>query len=189
MQFKKMLAVVFGYMVSGLGVAMAQGAVDPLQALVETSAHRLAIGEQVALSKWDSGKAVEDAPREAQVVEGAVKISQSKGLDEASVTNFFKAQIEANKIIQYSLLADWRRAGKAPAHGAVDLVGAIRPQLDTVQTELIHELTDTATVRAGATCRVDVAKAVGRYLSTHKQKDGGLYEIALDRALAATCAP
>jgi hypothetical protein len=25
------------------------------------------------------------------------------------LSNFFKAQVEANKVIQYSLLADWRR--------------------------------------------------------------------------------
>ena len=79
---------------------------------METTAHRLVIGEQVALAKWDSGKAVEDAPREAQVIQAAVKVGVAKGLDEASVSNFFNAQIEANKFVQYALLADWYRSGK-----------------------------------------------------------------------------
>ena len=89
--------------------------VEQLQPLVETTAHRLIIGEQVALAKWDSGKAVEDAPREAQVIISAMKDGAAKGLDEASVSNFFEAQIEADKLCS-ALLADWYRAGKAPEH-------------------------------------------------------------------------
>ena len=112
-----------------IGVAYAQNAVERLQPLVETTAHRLMIGEQVALAKWDSGKAVEDAPREAHVIQGAVKDGVAKGLDETSVSNFFNAQIEANKFVQYALLADWHRAGKAPAHAPVDLVKNIGAQL------------------------------------------------------------
>src|SRR4030081_3006353 len=105
------LAIVAAVAIGG-SAAHAQNAVDQLQPLVQTTAHRLMIGEQVALAKWDSGKAVEDAPREAQVILSAMKDGAAKGLDEASVSNFFKAQIEANKFVQYALLADWYRAGK-----------------------------------------------------------------------------
>jgi chorismate mutase len=71
------------------------------------------LAEQVARAKWDSGAPVEDAPREAQVISEAVIMGESKGLDEASVEQFFRTQIEADKVVQYSLLANWRRAGKA----------------------------------------------------------------------------
>ena len=84
------LAVVAAFAIGGMGAAYAQNAVEELQPLVETTAHRLMIGEQVALAKWDSGKLVEDAPREAQVILGAVKDGVAKGLDEASVSNFFQ---------------------------------------------------------------------------------------------------
>ena len=103
------------------------------------------------------------------------------------VSNFFKAQIEANKVIQYSLLADWRRAGRAPAHSPIDLVATIRPELDQVQTALIAELADTAAIRASATCSADIAKAVGKYVVARKHDVGSLQVIALDRALAAAC--
>lgn len=43
-----------------------QNAVDQLQPLVETSARRLVIAQQIALAKWDDGAAVEDAPRIAK---------------------------------------------------------------------------------------------------------------------------
>jgi chorismate mutase len=178
------LAIVIIY---AIGVARAQSAIDKFQPLVETSAGRLAIAEQVALAKWDSQAAVEDAPREAQVITGAVKYGESRGLDRTLVSNFFRAQIEANKIVQYSLLADWHRVGTAPAHKPVDLATAIRPALDRLQIELVTELADTAAIRASAACRADVAKAVGRYLAAHKHDAGPLQAIALDRALAATC--
>jgi chorismate mutase len=116
-----------------------------------------------------------------------VKDGAAKGLGEASVSNFFKAQIEANKIVQYALLADWYRAGKAPDHAPVDLVKEIRPQLDEVQKSLIAELMDTVSVRASKTCRADVAKAVGKYVSTHSHGSSPIDAATLDRALAGAC--
>jgi chorismate mutase len=181
------LAVVAAFAIGEMGAAYAQNAVEQLQPLVETTAHRLMIGEQVALAKWDSGKPVEDEPREAQVILGAVKDGVAKGLDEQSVSNFFKAQIEANKIVQYALLADWYRAGKAPEHAPVDLLKEIRPQLDELQKSLIAELADTAAVRTSKMCHADVAKAVGKYVSTHANGGGPIDAATLDRALAGAC--
>lgn len=183
------LAVVATFILGAVSAVHAQNTVEQLQPLVEATAHRLTIGEQVALAKWDSGKAVEDAPREAQVILGAVKDGVAKGLNEASVSNFFSAQIEANKFVQYALLADWYRAGKAPEHAPVDLVKDIRPQLDEVQKSLIAELVNTIEIRKSKTCRADIAKVVGKYVSTHAQGSGPITASTLDRALAGACAP
>jgi hypothetical protein len=73
------LAVMAALAIGGVGPAYAQNAVGQLQPLVETTAHRLMIGEQVALAKWDSGKVVEDTPREAQVILGAMKDGVRRG--------------------------------------------------------------------------------------------------------------
>jgi chorismate mutase len=175
------------FMLAAINMAHPQAVTDKLQSLVETSARRLTIAEQVALAKWDSGTAVEDVPREAQVITGAVKMGESKGLDEAAVANFFRAQIEANKLVQYSLLADWRRAGKAPTHEPINLVTTIRPELDQLQKTLITELADTIAIRASKSCRPEVAEAVGKYVSARHL--GPLQAIALDRAMAAACTP
>jgi chorismate mutase len=180
-------AGLIAFAIIGTSAARGQSAIDRLQPLVETSARRLLIARQVALAKWDSGAAVEDLPREAQVIRDAVRGGDSRGLDSTSVSNFFKAQIEANKIIQYSLLADWRRSGRAPAHATIDLVATIRPELDRVQTALIAELADTVAIRASTTCRADVAKAIGKYILKHKHEIRPLQSVALDRALAASC--
>jgi chorismate mutase len=169
--------------------AQQQRAADRLAPLVETSAHRLSIAEQVALAKWDSGAAVEDTSREEQIIAAATKAAEARGLNPSSVANFFRAQIEANKLMQYSLLADWRRAGKAPDHAPVDLAKTIRPELDQLQTELIDELAGTLSVRSSVSCRTDIAKAVGKYVSDHKDKLVSLQAIALDRAMATACTP
>ena len=108
-------------------------------------------------------------------------------MHESSVSNFFNAQIEANKFVQYALLADWYRAGKAPEHAPVDLLKVIRPQLDEVQKSLIAELVDTVSVRTSKTCRADVAKAVGKYVSTRSLGGGPITAATLDRALAGAC--
>jgi len=103
------------------------------------------------------------------------------------VSNFFRAQIEANKLVQYSLLAEWRREGRAPDHAAVDLASTIRAELDEVDKALIAELEESKVIRARASCRTDIAKAVGKYASAHRKQFSSLKAIALDRALAIAC--
>jgi chorismate mutase len=181
------LAVFVAFAIGATDIVLAQDAIDKLQPLVEASARRLALAEQVALAKWDSHTPVEDAPREAQVILGAVMQGESKGLDGTFVSKFFRAQIEANKTVQYFLLADWYRAGKAPAHLPINLAATIRPEVDHLQTALIAALADTVIIRAGTTCHTDIARAVGRYVSAHAYDARSLHTVALDRSLAAAC--
>jgi chorismate mutase len=169
------------------GMKVATAATDPMQSLVQTAAQRLHIAEKVALAKRYSGARVEDASREAEVIQKAVKDAKSMGLDPTEVEEFFKAQIEANKLIQYSLLANWQREGRAPVHAPVDLVKEIRPQLDEIETRLIQELKQSTGARAAKTCPVDVAKAVGEYLDSRNLRADSREGVALDRAMASAC--
>jgi chorismate mutase len=184
---KGALALLMTLAIAGIGSAFAQDATNQLQPLVETSARRLVLAKQVALAKWDSQAPVEDTAREAEIIAAVIKDGESRGLDRTSISHFFSAQIEANKLVQYVLLADWRRAGAVPAHRPINLATTIRPELDRLQKELVRELADTVAIRASATCHADTAKAVGKYLAGHKHDAGSLQEIALDRAMAAAC--
>jgi len=161
--------------------------IDRLQPLVEASAARLDLADQVALSKWDNGTPVDDAVREAAVIAASVRSGESQNLDSGFVADFFKAQIEANKVIQYALLAKWRRSGGPPPHGPVNLVTTVRPQLDRLQIALVSALAKDKEVRSSLTCKDELAKAVGRYLALHKHHIDALHAIALDRSLAGTC--
>ena len=117
----------------------------------------------------------------------AVKDGSAMGLDSAQVETFFRVQIEANKLVQFSLLADWQRQGRAPVHAPVDLVKEIRPQLDAIEKRFIAELSGTVATRSAKTCHLDVAKAVGEYIDAHKLKADSRDAVALDRAMAAAC--
>jgi len=171
----------------GAPAAHAGDAKHVLSPLVESAAQRLAIGDEVALSKWDSGASVEDVAREEAVIANAVAQGQRANLAAADVTRFFKAQIEANKLVQYTLLATWRRAGYAPPHAPIDLKGTIRPELDRLQTKMITELAEAAPILESSECAKEVARAVGRYGFEHQFDPANLPVIALDRAMAGFC--
>ena len=188
MLFQKLVVLFFAAHTSVvMELTQPQTTSDRLQGLIATSAQRLSIGKQVALSKWDSKIPVEDAPREAHVIAAAIQAGELRGLDQTFVATFFKAQIEANKLVQYSLLAEWYRLGNAPAHSSIDLSNAIRPELDQIQTALIAELADTTNIRAKASCPTELAVAIGKYVAAHQADLSHLDAIALDRSLATAC--
>jgi chorismate mutase len=181
------LATVVMLATAGRGAPRPRSAAEELRPLTELSARRLALAEPIALAKWDTRSPVEDSLREALVIARAVADGETRGLNPSAVSNFFRAQIEANKLVQYSLLAQWRRDGRAPAHRSIDLTTTIRPLLDRIQLELVNELANTAGVRGGDTCPIDIASAVRTYLAAHQYEVAPLDVIALDRALAETC--
>jgi chorismate mutase len=187
-RLKSAQVVMIGVMaITAVSDGRAQHVADLLQPLVETSARRLNLAEEVAFAKWDNKTAVEDPPREEHVISSAVSEGKTEGLDPGIVSRFFRAQIEANKVVQYSLLSAWHQAGKAPDHQAQELASTIRPQLDEIQKQLIEELISTSTVRTSSTCRADLATPVGAYLSTHKIAAIDVQATALKRSLAAFC--
>ena len=109
------------------------------------------------------------------------------GLNREDVANCFRAQIEANKLVQYALLADWHRAGKAPAHKPFNLKDMIRPELDQLETQFLVALAKTKELRAEPACSTEIAKEVGKYVSANKGKVTEVEAIALDRAMAQVC--
>jgi len=79
------------------------------------------MARQVAFAKWDARSQVEDTTREVEMITLAVIAGQSRALDREVVSNFSRAQIDANKLVQYSLLASWQREDAAPCHSPIDL--------------------------------------------------------------------
>jgi chorismate mutase len=83
--------------------------------LLDMTVARLHIARQVALSKWDTHKPVEDLPREAAVIKAAAEEAHTLGVPPQLATHFFADQIEANKLVQYGLLAQWNETAARPA--------------------------------------------------------------------------
>lgn len=122
-----------------LGCALPARSQPPLAPLLDKIAERNAIGDAVALSKWDSGKPVLDQAREAAVLQNVRDQAPAHGLDPDDAARFFGAQIEANKSVQYALLNRWHERGRAPDTARPDL-STLRVRLDALQGELLDAL-------------------------------------------------
>jgi chorismate mutase len=154
---------------------------DSLKPLLETLNERLNIGDLVALTKWDSGKPIQDSPREAQVIANARTLAAERQLDPEEVAQLIAAQMEANKLVQYGLLSQWQAAGAAPDTPRPDLGKQIRPRLDELQTRLLQQYADFAPYRHDANCPLWLAKA-----RSGLTRDA-LHDLALTRASGELC--
>ncbi len=170
--------------------ASSQSAVAPkdFSALVRLSALRLDLSRQVALVKWDTGQPVADPPgdpREQQVIAAAAMEAEARGLPRAGVSAFFEDQIEASKLVQFVLIAGWRRAGQAPDGPRRNLRAELRPALDRLRGLMIEELAITDPLRGTADCSQQLVHAIARHVQTNDLPP--LDAIGLDRGLARAC--
>ncbi|PPH25309.1 chorismate mutase [Rathayibacter toxicus] len=154
--------------------------------LAETGAlvvQRLALADTVAQSKWLSGKPIDDSEREQAVIDSAVAAAQKQGVDTALVTRFFRAQMDANKVVQHGLFARWmQEPGSAPTT-APDLA-AIRPQLDAIGKAMVTAL--------GKVTKVTTAPECHTVVNTERTKSAAsldaLHGAGVDAAWATFCA-
>jgi chorismate mutase len=171
-----------------LATALSHGASAPsgdFSRLIDLTVNRLHVAREVALTKWDTHKPIEDSEREGVVISAAAAEAAPAGVSRQLATHFFADQIEANKLVQYGLLAQWHREGQAPAERRASLTNDIRPELDRLQGEFIRELAATDGLRAKPDCAARLSQATQVYSSAHKLD--ALYSVALDRALARVC--
>ncbi|NBB10654.1 chorismate mutase [Pseudomonas sp. SLFW] len=123
-----------------------------VQALLNTITQRLNIANDVALSKFYSGKPVQDSERERQVIANAESQAATYRLDTGDVRAFMTAQIEANKVVQYGRIAQWRETGRAPAQPAASQMAGIRTQLDALQPQMMKNLAAFVPRRNDSAC-------------------------------------
>lgn len=115
------------------------------------------------------------------MIASVVAQAPSYKLASAAVEQFFSAQIEANKLVQYTHLSDWQFQGKAPDDPRPDLVKQIRPQLDELQKRLLQQLADFTPQRTDPQCPQWLAEAV------HEPLNDPLRQLAMIRATAELC--
>lgn len=132
-----------------------------LAPLLDTIERRLALAEAVALHKWDKDQPVQATLREQQVLANVRTASLRQGLAPQRAEAFFADQIEANKLVQYTLLSRWHQKGSAPDTQRRDLQHEIRPQLDELQVVLLQQLT-AFDQQPTHTCSAELANEVAR---------------------------
>ncbi|RAU47993.1 MULTISPECIES: chorismate mutase [unclassified Pseudomonas] len=152
----------------------------PLLSLIN---ERLEIADAVALTKWDSGQPVQDSDREATVIVDAQQQAEGYAITKKDAAQFMAAQIEANKLVQYGLLAMWHADGKAPATQRPDLTSQIRPRLDKLQMALLQQYAKFSPQRTDPACHAWLSQAIPLLAAD------GLHEMALIRATGELCAP
>lgn len=117
----------------------APAAID-LEPLARLMVERLALMPDVARFKWNTRAAIEDLGREQQIIDGWKGEAAALGVPAAWAERFFRAQIEAAKVIQRQLFAQWRGAGQGTFADAPDLATVTRPKLDALTPRLLREL-------------------------------------------------
>ena len=135
-------AAATGLAAAGLVVApsWARASSDDVAPLLELIAQRLALMPDVARHKFNSGAAVEDLPREAQVLAQVTAEAEAAGLPRVFATRFFQAQIDAAKLLQQSRIDAWKAEGRGKFANVPDLAAEIRPLLDGLTPRLIAAL-------------------------------------------------
>lgn len=117
---------------------------------------RLGWMDEVARVKQAKGLPVEDAVREAALLDAMASLGAEMGLPGAAVRGFFAGQIRAAKVCQEEWLA--RNAGREVKGEALpDLAGKVRPALDAIGKRMIGALRQ-ARSGGNACCLVEAAR-------------------------------
>ena len=137
----------------------APAAID-LEPLRKVMNERLALMEDVARTKWNTKAAIEDLPREQQIIDGLKSQAQALGVPGPWAERFFRAQIEAAKVIQRDAFAQWEKAGAGKFERVPDLATELRPKLDALTPRLLRELAAAWPALADAAQRERIAAAM-----------------------------
>ena len=137
---RRALAALLFALVAGCAAQPLAADVEKIDRVLMLIQQRLAIGDDVARNKWNSGAPIEDLPREREIIEGIGKQAAGYGLDAAIARDFFRAQIEASKIIQNTRFREWRAAGQPKFEQVRDLGREIRPALDALTPAMMSAL-------------------------------------------------
>jgi chorismate mutase len=111
--------------------------VDRLLGLIK---ERLDVAPAVARTKWNTRAAIEDPLREKQIIDGVAKRAPEYGLDPQVAASVFRGQIEASKVVQNALHAEWLARKQPPFAKVADLGKDIRPVLDRLTPAMMRAL-------------------------------------------------
>lgn len=118
--------------------------------LTALAAERLALGDKVAAAKYGSTTPINDEAREERLLADVVARSREIGLDPSLSCRFFRAQIEANKVLQRRLHALWSDHPELRPRCRPNLEAEVRPRLDMITQQMLLRLKALACARTAA---------------------------------------
>ena len=111
-----------------------------LDHLLSVILERLMVAPDVARTKWNTRAPIEDLGREQQIISAVGTGASSDKVQRDTAERFFRAQIEASKIVQRAMHAEYDAAHHPPFQTVVDLDTEIRPKLDRLTSEMMLAL-------------------------------------------------
>jgi len=111
----------------------------PVAALLGLMRRRLLIQHEVARYKWYARLPITDAKREQEVLDRAEAQARGLGLEPGFARAFFRAQMQAGKLVQQADFDAWQRGDATPPANGPDLK-ALRPQIDGLNRKFLQAL-------------------------------------------------
>ena len=126
-------------------------AIDRLLGLMRA---RLVVMHDVARRKWADRSPIEDPGREEALLRAVEDRGKALGLDPPRTRAFFRAQIEAAKLVQRADFRRWGADRRGPDADAPDLAGVLRPRIDALNRDLLAALARASPRLPGAAALV-----------------------------------
>jgi chorismate mutase len=159
--------------------------VSALRELTDLAVERIRLSDQVAAAKFGTPQPIDDLVREQQVLDAVAKASPDLGVGPEEAGRFFRDQIEASKIVQRGLYAEWTAHPQQRPTTRPILATQVRPQLDRITTEFLVALRASRTPRHARSCPAELG-AVSRFAAGQLDV---LHRDALAVALRSVCTP
>jgi len=153
--------------------------------LVDVSAQRALIADDVAAFKFNTGGAIEDPAREQVLLDNVADLSAQLGVDPTVAQAIFRDEIDGNKSVQYGLFDLWTAHPELTPTEWPDLTTVIRPELDQITTELMDQIKATSDLQVASNCGEQLDSAVN--VVEQKRNLDHLHSQALHQAVARVC--
>ncbi len=122
-------------------VARPRSSAEPhLTELCKLIAQRLGLMPGVAQAKWNRKLPITDEKREQALLAKLAADGESLNLPTEFVTDFFRAQITAAKLVQEEAFQKWTAEQRAPFPNPPDLEKDVRPKIDDINRQMLEEL-------------------------------------------------
>ncbi|RAS66064.1 chorismate mutase [Lentzea atacamensis] len=160
--------------------------VGPLGELTDLAVKRVQVADLVAAAKFGTPQPIDDPAREQQVLDTVRTKAAQLSLDPENAARFFRAQIEANKLVQRGLYARWTEHPEEVPSRRPDLGTEVRPILDRLTTDILNELKDTEQLRK-PTLRCEIHATFAERSAVVLHHLDPLHENALAEAMRPVC--
>jgi chorismate mutase len=136
----------------------------PLGKLVDLVVQRLTVAHDVAAVKFANGQPIDDSAREEEILRAVASAPEVSASYRQTEIQFFRDQIEANKVIQRGLYQRWHAHPEEVPDGSPRLAEELRPQLDRITAQIMLQFESVA--QMPRVSLGDVADLVDERLST-----------------------